>query len=340
MNGLKEPTEVHQLVKFFITNIQDNGRGCGTIPGHHYWVIKGNSKSQKKVQDAWTLADQLKVLGVSEEEFVKTYTARKYVTNLTKHHPRFRFETWSDLNLVTIIGTENQYVPGSPTDEDQIMKNKMLASLARRSASEKGLSPASPPLVCQVTPSNRPRATRKKVSQMAVDKSQKASQQRPCQGWTAEKLYDLFQLSFQHFRQDTAMEVTTPAEIGLSPIYKNRKDFPNLAFFRDESADDDNKTCYVLRSRQCAQYIALGTMNKSTRLCDICGPLRQSVFNLQSQAARKVRIHAGMRVTTSAVAKLSGQELVSLVDTVRTHKDRKILKEKRKLERCKALMEK
>jgi hypothetical protein len=64
-----------------------------------------------------------------------------------------------------------------------------------------------------------------------------------------ERIYDLFQLSFQDCRQctgtGTGMEVSTPAESGLSPIYKNLKDFPNLAFFREQTADD-NKSCNVL----------------------------------------------------------------------------------------------
>jgi hypothetical protein len=146
MNGLKEPTEVHKIVELFITDIQDNGRGCGIVPGHHYWVIKANNNSQKKVEDACTLVDQLKMLGVSEEEFLQTYTARKYVTNLKKHHRRFRFETWSAMNLVTIMAREKdgnqEYMCGAPTDGNQIIKNKnaprnarLLASLARRSES-------------------------------------------------------------------------------------------------------------------------------------------------------------------------------------------------------------
>jgi tetratricopeptide (TPR) repeat protein len=125
---------VYQLIELFITDIQANGRDCGIIPGHNYWVIKGNTKSKKKVPDACTLVDQLKTLGISEEEFINTYTERKYVTNLKKHHPRFRFETWSDLNLVTIIRREkdgNPYVPGSPKDQDQIIKNKNASRNAR-----------------------------------------------------------------------------------------------------------------------------------------------------------------------------------------------------------------
>jgi hypothetical protein len=116
--------------------------GCGIIPGYNYWVIKGNEKSKKKVQDVCTLVDQLGMLGISEEEFIKTYTViRKNVKNLRIHHPRFRFETWPDLNLVTITGRETNCIPCAPNDKDQIIKTKMhqemlvLASLARHSTS-------------------------------------------------------------------------------------------------------------------------------------------------------------------------------------------------------------
>jgi hypothetical protein len=170
-------------------------------------------------------------------------------------------------------------------------------------------------------------------------KSKEAPQPPPCEGWKAEELNNVFQLSFQDSKQCAGMEVSTPAEIALSPIYKNFKDFPNLVFFREESADD-NIRCYVLRSRQCAQYLAPGTLHNRTKLCVSCGPLRQSVFNLRRQSARRAKIQAGTRVMTSAVAKFSREELVSLVGTVRTHKDRKKLNEKRKLERCKALIKK
>jgi hypothetical protein len=49
--------------------------GCDMIPGYHYWVAKENSKSKKKVMDACTLVDQLVMLGVSQDDFIKTYTA-------------------------------------------------------------------------------------------------------------------------------------------------------------------------------------------------------------------------------------------------------------------------
>jgi hypothetical protein len=136
------------------------------------------------------------------------------------------------------------------------------------------------------------------------------------------------------------MEVKTPAEIGLSTIYKNFKDFSKLAFFCEESADDksDNTTCYVLRSKQCVQSLAPGT--KATGLCVSCGPLTKSVWSLQRQAAKKVEIHGGMTVTTSVVAKLSREQLVSVVAAVRKRKDRLIQNEKRKVERLRALLEK
>jgi hypothetical protein len=135
----KDPTNVHQLVELFITDIQENGEGCDIIPGYHYWVIKGNSKSKKKVPDECTFVDQLGMNGISEKDFINTYTATKYVTNLTKNHPRLRFETWSDLNLVTIIGERDPYMPGAPNDKDQIIRNKNARrnarSLARSRAS-------------------------------------------------------------------------------------------------------------------------------------------------------------------------------------------------------------
>jgi hypothetical protein len=65
------------------------------------------------------------MFGISEEEFIKTYTARKYVKNLRIHHPRFWFETWFDLHLVTITGRDTNCVPGAPNDKYQIIKNKM-----------------------------------------------------------------------------------------------------------------------------------------------------------------------------------------------------------------------
>jgi hypothetical protein len=102
-------------------------------------VIKGNSKSKKKVPDECTFVDQLGMNGISEKDFINTYTATKYVTNLTKNHPRLRFETWSDLNLVTIIGERDPYMPGAPNDKDQIIRNKNARrnarSLARSRAS-------------------------------------------------------------------------------------------------------------------------------------------------------------------------------------------------------------
>jgi hypothetical protein len=126
------------------------------------------------------------------------------------------------------------------------------------------------------------------------------------------------------------MDVETPNEIGLSAIYKNFKDFPKLAFFCDESTDD-NKRCYVLRSRECA----LGT--NATGLCESCGPLSKSVSDLQRQASKRVKIHGGMRITTSVIAKLSREQTVSAFAAVRMRKDRKLQNEKRKLERLKAL---
>jgi hypothetical protein len=118
------------------------GGGCDVIPAYHCWVIKETSKSKKKVQDACAFVDQLGMVGMSEEEFNKTYTATKYITNLKNNHPRLRFETWSYLNLVTIVGGRYPCVAGAPNDKDQIIKNKnaprnarRLASLARRSTS-------------------------------------------------------------------------------------------------------------------------------------------------------------------------------------------------------------
>jgi hypothetical protein len=96
----------------------------------------------KKVQDACTLVDQLGMVGISEEEFIKTYTARKYVKNLRMVHPRFWFETWLDLNLVTINGRDTNCMPGAPNNKDLIIKMKnasriarLLVSLARHSTS-------------------------------------------------------------------------------------------------------------------------------------------------------------------------------------------------------------
>jgi hypothetical protein len=82
------------------------------------------------------------MLGMSKEEFNKTCTATKCVTNLKIDHPRLWFEIWSDLNLVAIVGRRDPCMPGAPNDKGQIVKNKnaprnarRLASLARSSAS-------------------------------------------------------------------------------------------------------------------------------------------------------------------------------------------------------------
>jgi hypothetical protein len=126
------------------------------------------------------------------------------------------------------------------------------------------------------TPARKKRNSTAPTVTPSPKKSKTSPQQPPCRGWRAEKLYDIFQLSFQDCRQCTGMEVKTPTEIGLSEIYKNFKDFTNLAFFCEESAvvnnksADDNKTCYVLRSRQCLRSLAPGT--KATGLCASCGP--------------------------------------------------------------------
>jgi hypothetical protein len=51
-------------------------------------------------------------------------------------------------------------------------------------------------------------------------------------------------------------------------------------------------------------------------------------------------ILGGMRVTTSVLAKLTREQIISVISAVRTRKDRLLQNEKRKVERLKALLEK
>jgi hypothetical protein len=129
---------VRQLVEPFITDTQENGGGCDVTPGCHHWVVKGGTKSKKKVIDPCALVDQLGMLGMSEEDFIKTCTATKHIANLNKHQPRLRFETWSDMHLAAIVGRD-ECMSGAPDNKDQIVKNKNASRnsrlLARRSAS-------------------------------------------------------------------------------------------------------------------------------------------------------------------------------------------------------------
>jgi hypothetical protein len=129
---------VRQVVELFIADMQEKGGGCDVIPGHHCWVVKGGSKSKKKVIDACTFVDQLGMLSMSEEDFINTHTARKCITSLKKHHPRLRFENWSDMHLAAIVGRD-EHMSGAPDNKDQIIKNKNASRnsrlLARRSAS-------------------------------------------------------------------------------------------------------------------------------------------------------------------------------------------------------------
>jgi hypothetical protein len=118
--------------------MQENGGVCDVTPGCHCWVVKGSTKSKKKVTDACTLVNQLGMLGMSEEDFIKTHAATKHITNLKKHHPRLRFETWLDTHLAAIVGRD-EHMSGAPDNKDQIIKNKNASRnsrlLARRSAS-------------------------------------------------------------------------------------------------------------------------------------------------------------------------------------------------------------
>jgi hypothetical protein len=41
MSGDKESTDVQQMFETLINHIQEeNGKDCGIIPGHHFWVIR------------------------------------------------------------------------------------------------------------------------------------------------------------------------------------------------------------------------------------------------------------------------------------------------------------
>jgi hypothetical protein len=66
--------------------------------------------------------------------------SKRVCCKLEKRPSKIWFETWSDLNLVTIIGRETNCVSGAPNDPDQIIRDKngsrnacLLASMARRS---------------------------------------------------------------------------------------------------------------------------------------------------------------------------------------------------------------
>jgi hypothetical protein len=145
---------------------------------------------------------------------------------------------------------------------DFVSFNKTIATRKRKSFSEVEVT-------CTSTPAGKKsKSTGTKATTVTPSpKSKVASQQPRCRGWTAEKLYDLFELSFRDCSQCTGMDVETPDEIGLSAIYKNFKEFPNLAFFCEESGDNDSIRRYVLRSRQCTFSANV------TGLCVSCGPL-------------------------------------------------------------------
>ena len=132
-SGPKDPTDAHQLVELLIADARENGEGCDVAPGCHCWVAKGSNKSKRRVADARTLVDQLGTLGMSEEDFIQTHAATKHVKNLKKHHPRLRFEIWSDMNVAAIIGRD-ECMPGAPNDKDQIVRNKNASRNARRLA--------------------------------------------------------------------------------------------------------------------------------------------------------------------------------------------------------------
>jgi hypothetical protein len=119
----------------------------------------------------------------------------------------------------------------------------------------------------------------------------KGTCQKACQGWKGEKFHGLFQHSFNACTHCEGLEVSTPTVIALSPIYKEREDFSNLAFFAEDDADD--KKSYVLRSRECTRLVS----DYRSSLCLSCGSLKKSVGNLHAQASEKVVSRPDTRLT-------------------------------------------
>jgi hypothetical protein len=132
------------------------------------------------------------------------------------------------------------------------------------------------------------------------------------------------------------MDISTSTVIALSPIYKKRKDYANLAFFAED--DTREKTSYVLRSQERTGFAINGAVR--SRLCHSCGLLRNSVSNLRAQASKKVDIRPDTRLTSKTAGKLSKEQVVEVLGVVRKCKDEQIFNEKKKLIHLRRRMEK
>jgi hypothetical protein len=76
----------------------------------------------------------------------------------------------------------------------------------------------------------------------------KGTSHKACQGWKGENYNGLFLHSFQKCLHCVGMEISTPPEIALSPIYKNYKDSSKLAFFSDGNEHERKIMCYAPES--------------------------------------------------------------------------------------------